>query len=297
MKWIWAAGIVLAGAYLTTGWVVVKPGEAVVVRRLGKALAAPWRSGPHFGWPVGLDRLTRVRTDEVRRLSIGRVGAPGARDEPGAGEFLTGDLNIVRAEATVQYRVVDPLAFVTRADAVEPLLRRLAQAAMGRAFAGRGIDPILRDGRAQAALEAERELSRAVDRLSLGVSILGVSLTDARPPTEVAPEFASAQSAGSDRDRRVNEAETISATTRTAAAAQSKARLEQARAQAERTLTLARARAERFLVLLEQADKARSLTVRRLYLDAVRELLPKVRRMLVLTPDEPVDLSILGVGR
>jgi hypothetical protein len=36
------------------------------------------------------------------------------------------------------------------------------------------------------------------------------------------------------------------------------------------------------------------LTIRRLYLDMLRELLPRVRRKLVLTPDEAVDLSILG---
>ena len=62
-------------------------------------------------------------------------------------------------------------------------------------------------------------------------------------------------------------------------------------------MTLARSRAGRFLALLAEAEKARGLTVRRLYLDTVRDLLPKVRRKLVLTPDEPIDLSILGVGR
>jgi membrane protease subunit HflK len=297
VRWAWLTGIIAAAAYLATGWVVVKPGEQVVVRRLGKALRNPWGPGPHFGLPVGIDSHTRVRTDEVRRLSVGRAGAPGSRDEPGAGEFLTGDLNIVRAEATVQYRVSDPLAFVTRSRAVEHLLERLATAELGRAFASRGIDAILREGRAETTREAERELNRAVDRLGLGFSILGISLTDARPPTEVAPEFASAQSAGSERDRRVNEAETYASTTKTAANAQSRARLEQARGRADRTLALARARADRFLALLEQTNKARASTIRRIYLDAVRELLPKVRRTLVLTPDEPLDLSILGVGR
>src|SRR5439155_535705 len=105
---------VLALACLATSWVEVAPGEVVVVRRLGRVVPAPWMPGPHLGWPLGLDRRMRVRTDEVRRLEVGLAAAPGPDDEPGAGEFLTGDLNLLRARGVVQYRVADPVAFVTR---------------------------------------------------------------------------------------------------------------------------------------------------------------------------------------
>jgi membrane protease subunit HflK len=290
--------LVVAGlAYLSTGWAVVPPGEAVVVRRLGRVLPQPWGPGLHLGGPIGVDRRTRVRTDEVRRLTVGLAGTPGADDDPGAGEFLTGDLNLLRAEATVQYRVADPVAFALNAAGVEPVLKRLAETGLGRALARQGVDATLRDGRAEAAREAGRDVSRGAARYGLGVEILGVSLTDARPPSEVAPDFAAAQGAGSDRDRRVNEAKTYAASTVTAARAGARARLERARAAADRTLAVARGRADRFLALLAEAEKSRALTVRRLYLDALRDLLPRVRRKLVLTPDEPLDLSILGSGR
>ena len=58
---------------------------------------------------------------------------------------------------------------------------------------------------------------------------------------------------------------------------------------------MARAQAERFLALLAEADRSRPLTVRRLYRDALRDLLPKVRRKVLLTPDEPVDLGLFGI--
>jgi membrane protease subunit HflK len=126
--------------------------------------------------------------------------------------------------------------------------------------------------------------------------VLSVSLTDARPPTEVAPDFAAAQSARSEHDRRVNEAKTFSATTVTQAKARALARIEKARARADRTIALAKSRSGRFLAMLAETDKARGLTVRRLYLEAIRDLLPRVRRKLVLAPEEPLDLSILGAG-
>src|SRR5262249_2349514 len=162
---------------------------------------------------------------------------------------------LLRAEATVQYRVADPSAFTLRASEVEPLLRRLAESALSRALARQGVDATLREGRAAAAREAEAALARGGERYGLGASGVGVSLTDARPPWEVAPDFAEAQAARSDRDRRVNEAKTIATATVTEARARASARLERARAGADRTLALARSRASRFLTLLAEADR------------------------------------------
>jgi membrane protease subunit HflK len=176
-------------------------------------------------------------------------------------------------------------------------LTRLTESSLARALARRGIDGVLRHERAEVVREAEADLAQAVARLGLGLAILGMSLTDAQPPTEVAPDFAAAQAAQSEHDRRINEAKTYAATALPAAEAQALARTEQARAKADRAIALARSRASRFLALLGEADRSRRLTVRRLYLDALRDLLPRVQRKLVLTPEEPIDLSILGVGR
>jgi membrane protease subunit HflK len=282
----------LALACAATGWVEVAPGEVVVVRRLGRVGLSPWMPGPHLGLPLGLDVRTRVRTDLVRRLEVGLATAPGPEDEPGGGEFLTGDLNLLRARGVVQYRVADPVAFVLRTADLEPLLTRLAEASLARALSLRGIDAALRLERAAIARDVEAELIRSAGAEGLGIAILGVSLTDARPPSEVAADFAAAQAALSDRDRRINDARTFAATTRAAAEAEAHARLDRARAPAERAVVLARSRADRFLTLLAEADRARALTVRRLYIDMLRELLPRVKRKLVLTPEEPIDLSI-----
>ena len=51
--------------------VIVRPGELVVVRRFGRLLPEPWAAGPHFAWPGGIDRIVRVRLDQVRRIDVG----------------------------------------------------------------------------------------------------------------------------------------------------------------------------------------------------------------------------------
>ena len=133
-------------------------------------------------------------------------------------------------QATVQYRVANPVDYLLRIDQVEPMLIRSAEASISRALARRSIDAVLRSERRRVADEAREDIQADADRLPLGVTILGVSLTDARPPVEVAAEFAAAQSAESLRDRRINDTTTDAAVKLTAAAARGQAIQESARA-------------------------------------------------------------------
>jgi membrane protease subunit HflK len=286
-----AAGLVIAAS----GWRVVRPGEQIVVRRFGRIVEPSWGPGLHWGAPLGIDRFDRVRTDEVRRLNVGTTETAAQAVDPAAAEFLTGDLNLVRAQAVVQYRVASPADLVVRAGDVEALLARLAEASLSLALARRGIDPVLRGDRQRIGGEVARDLGQAIARHRLGLEILGVSLTESRPPAEVAADFSAAQSAESQRDRRGNEARTQAETTVTAARATAGTRLETARAAAQRKLLGSRAGAQRFLALMEEARRSPELTVQRIYLDAMKTLLGRVRRKIVLPPGDAVDLTVLGI--
>jgi len=122
-----------------------------------------------------------------------------------------------------------------------------------------------------------------------------VSLTEARPPAEVAADFFAAQSAESQRDRRGTEARTRAETTVTAARATAGSRLEAARAASQCKLLGSRAGAQRFLALLAEARRAPELTAQRIYLDTMKALLGPFRRKIVLPPGDSVDLTVLGI--
>jgi modulator of FtsH protease HflK len=289
-----AAGLALA-LTAATGWCLVAPGEIVVVRRFGRPIDPPWGPGLHWRLPLGMDRLDRVRSDVVRQVTIGLAGPAGSDREPSAGEVMTGDLNLLRFQATVQYRVARPVDYVVRVDQVEPLLATSAEASVARALAVRGVDAVLRSDRRSITREVERDLQTAADRYQAGVSILGVSLTDAHPPAEVEADFAAAQSAESERDRRVNEAKSYGETTATASRAAAQAKFESARAAAQRANLMAQAEAQRFLALLAEAGRSRSLTMHRLYIDTMQVLLDGVKRKLLLPPGGDIDLTVLGI--
>jgi modulator of FtsH protease HflK len=277
------------------GWCVVAPGEVVVVRRFGRVVDPPWGPGLHWHYPAGIDRLDRIRTDAVRRLTIGLVGPASVDQEPSAGEMLTGDLNFLRSEATLQYRVSSPIDHALASDRLEELMVRAGEAGLVRSLSRRGVDAALRSDRRQIAQEVRDDLQSVADRLRLGVLILGVSLTDARPPAEVAADFAEAQAAESRRDDRINVARTYEAVQLATASSRGEAVREAARADAGRNLLTARSEADRFLALLVEVRRSRDLTLRRLYIETVQSLLERVRRKLVLPPGDSVDLTILGL--
>ena len=124
---------------------------------------------------------------------------------------MTGDLNLLRIEATVQYRVANPIDHALRSDQSDDWLARAAEASLSRTTGPCRVDAVLRSDRRLVAQEVEDELQSAADGLRLGVRSWGSSLTDARPPAEVAAEFAEAQTAESRRDDRIHIARTYEA--------------------------------------------------------------------------------------
>jgi membrane protease subunit HflK len=287
---------VIAGLIVATGLCRVAPGEVVVVRRLGRPLDQPWGPGLHWHMPLGIDRLDRVQSDAVRQFTVGQAGPAGVEQEPSEGEGLTGDLNLVRIQASVQYRVASPRDYVLRSEQVEGLLIRTTEASVSRALARRGVDPVLRSDRRRIADEVEAEVQSASDSLSLGVKVLGVSLTDVRPPLEVAADFAAAQSAESLRDQRINQAKTYEAVELTAADARGRAIRESAHADAEKSVLRAQADARRFLALLAEVARSRQLTMSRLYVESLQSLLDRVKRKLILPAGDATDITVIGLG-
>lgn len=290
-------GFLAIVVYGLSGWMVVEPGESVVVRRFGRALAEPWGPGPHLGAPIGIDTRVRVRPDEVRTIEVGREGVAGLGDDPGSGEFLTADGNLVQARATVQYRISDPLAFLANADDAPAILARLAESALARSIARTTIDDALAAGGAAVSAQAEAQLLADLDHddQRLGLSILGFRLTHVRPPAEVQADFDRVQTERSRADQARIEAESKARVLEAEARAAATARTIAAQSRADRAVAIASARADRFSALRNEAQRDRKLTAERLYRDTLRALLPGIGRKVVIGDDQPIDLSVLGI--
>jgi membrane protease subunit HflK len=285
-------------AFLATGLTVVQQDEVGVVRRFGAAQPEPWLPGLHWGLPWGMGSVDRVKSGQTRTLTVGAQSlqtAPLARaPNPTLDDFLTGDLNLVTAQAILQYRVSEPVSYLFAAGSVDAALALAAESALTSALAERGVDDVLTTGRAEVARRIERAVQQQADLQSLGISVRAVRLGRVAPPLPVAPAFADADRARSDRRQVITRAQEYRDRALADARGQAQEIADLASARHNRSIQLARGEADRFTRVVSEYRKDPSATRHRLYLETLAQLLPQFRRKVVVAPGKDVDLSVFA---
>jgi modulator of FtsH protease HflK len=296
---LFIAGVTLsAAAYLASGVTIVQPDEVGVVRRFGAVLPQAREPGLHWGLPWGIDRVDRIKPNQTRTLS---VAAPGGQEapflrapDPETDDFLTGDLNLVTAEVLLQYRVRDPAAYLFGTADVDGALAAVARWALVRRLAHEGIDRLLTTGRAEVADALARSVQVRADAEGLGVSVVAVRLGRLTPPAAVAPAFADAARARSDRRQAITRAREYRDRAQSEARGQAREIADAAEGRVARIVQPARGEAERFSKVLAEARRAPDSFRTRLFLTTLAEILPRLRRTIVVAPGQDLDVSLLG---
>jgi membrane protease subunit HflK len=199
-------GAVLAGLSCL---VIVGPDEQGVVLRCGAMRDGVLGPGIHLKlpWPVetatvlavgrvhevlvSSDLTGRNRTNDPllwtsaddTAAALGQehyVTAPGAGGESGRG--TGGGMAMVASDVVVQYRVADLRSFLVGPPRFTSVIRSAAQREIGAFFAGHDIDSLLGLDRSAAGVDLAAGLQRRLDRLGVGVEIVGVSITSLHPP-------------------------------------------------------------------------------------------------------------------
>src|SRR6185312_6336333 len=135
------------------------------------------------------------------------------------------------------------------------------------------------------------------DGLGLGVSIRAVRLGRVAPPVPVAPAFADAARARSDLRQAVTRAEEYAERARADAEGQAREIADRAAARFDRLVQVARGEADRFSKVLAESRKDLKATRRRLYLQALADLLPRFSRKVVVASGQDLDVSLFTEGR
>jgi membrane protease subunit HflK len=285
--------------YALSGVYFVSPEQQAVVVRFGQVVAKGVTPGVHYSLPWPIESVYRLKALETKRLTVG-VEAPDqalgrvAAENPT--EYLTGDQNLINAQMAVQYAVKDSAAFLFHSQDVTQLIAKSVESAFAETIAAETVDSLLTTGKVAAQNATLARAREILDAYGSGVFINSINIESVTPPAEAADAFRESVSARADRDRIINEAQGYA----NDATAKARGEAEKLGADAEgyrqRRVNEAEGDATRFAKLLAESRKAKSVTERRLYLETMEEVLPRVKKV-VIDSSGPKSLMDLGIIR
>jgi membrane protease subunit HflK len=298
-KGVMVVGIlVLIGiSILLTIFYKVEADEVAVVQRFGKYVR---QEEPGLRWklPFGLETMQKVKVQRVLKAEFGfRTEQAGIRTRFSQRSFdeealmLTGDLNVADVKWIVQYRIADPVKFLFRSRGPVGTLEDVAQIVMRTVVGDHTVTEVLTERRMEIADLAENEMQKLLDLYETGLRVETVKMQNVTPPSDaVKRAFNEVNEAQHEKSRKINEA-----------LQERNQEVPRARGEAERTVAkaegyainrtnTAKGDAARFDALLAEYRKAPEVMRRRLHLETMREILPKVRQTFIFDADQPSSL-------
>ena len=205
-------GVVVLFAIIVSSVFVVDQRETAVVLRFGRFLRLA-NEGLHFKLPFGIDRNINVETEQIKKLEFGyrteRAGVQtvfSAQDFPDESVMLTGDLNIVDVEWSIQYRIVNARDYLFKVLDQEKTLRDISQSVINQLVGDRAILDVIGTERENIEFIGQQRMNEIFDSYELGINVTALKLQNIVPPKgAVQNAFEDVNKAIQDRSRFIEE--------------------------------------------------------------------------------------------
>jgi membrane protease subunit HflK len=291
----------LALIIIWTSFFTVEPEEVGVVLRFG-AYNRTEEPGLHFKLPSPLEAIRKVPVQRQLKLEFGfRTQRAGVRTQYSPRDFLreslmlTGDLNVAVVEWITQFRIRDPKKFLFKVRQVEETFRDMNEAVMREVVGDRSVNEILTVGRQEIAAEVENRLQELCDQYETGIKLEQVVLQDVNPPDPVKPSFNEVNQAQQEREKMINEARSAFNRVIPRARGEAEQTIQQAEGYATDRVNRSKGDAALFNALLDAYRRAPEVTRRRMYLETMTEVYPKVKRKIILDSKAKNVLPLLNL--
>jgi len=288
----------LAGAIYSIG-----PDEVGVIQRFGKyeGLSSP---GLHAKIPFGIDRVTPLKVEKIFKEEFGvRIPAVDSRDRISYGSdleqslMLTGDLNILDVRWIVQYKIKDPFKFLFVVRNPVNIVRDVSEIVMRRLVGDYSVDEVLTIKREEVDHLAQVGMQTILDEYQAGIQVITVKLLDVNPPDKVKPAFNEVNEAKQEKEKMINQAWEAYNKAIPRAKGEAEKTIREAEGYALDKINRAKGESERFLATLGEYKKAPEITRKRLYLETLAEVLPKVKDKYIIDPRQSSILPLLDIGK
>lgn len=290
--------ILLVGSFYQVG-----PEEIGVILQFGK-FSRTTNPGLHLKLPLGIEKLIKVPVQRQLKAEFGfRTTRAGIRTEYGVtgetireAQMLTGDLNVAVVEWIVQYKIKDPYKYLFKIRDAEATFRYMNEAVVRRVVGDNSVDEVVTIGRARMALEAKEELQQLCDLYEIGIEVNQLIFQDVNPPDPVKPAFNEVNESLQEKERKINEAWSEYNQEIPRAQGEAEQTIRGAEGYAMARVNNALGDANRFKAIYKEYVRAPLVTRKRLYLEAINEILPKINKKIIFDEKQKNILPLLNLG-
>jgi membrane protease subunit HflK len=277
--------------------------EVGVVQRFGRYVRTE-QPGLNFKLPLGIETVTKVKSRLVHKLEFeNRPSSKGIQsrfrnvssETDNETLMLTGDLNVAVVPWIVQYRIKNPYNYLFKVMDVEQLLSDLSEAAMRLVVGDRSINEVI-SKREEIADEAQRVLQSELDSVKAGINILTIEMKKTNVPDPVQPSFNEVNQAVQDKETMIYEAKKNYNKAVPEAKGKAQRTVRAAEGYALQRVNEARGDAARFLDLQKAYVKAKDITRRRMYLEMIHDVFPKLGKKIIIDSNQKNLLPLLNLG-
>jgi membrane protease subunit HflK len=158
----------------------------------------------------------------------------------------------------------------------------------------RSINEVLTE-RLPIADQAKQRLQKALDEAESGLSVVNVELKNTNVPEPVQSSFNEVNQALQEKEKMIYEARKAYNKVIPAAKGEAQKTISQAEGYALDRVNKARGDSSRFVALYQEYARSRDVTRRRLYLETIKEVLPKLGAKYVIDEEQKGVLPLLNL--
>ena len=267
--------------WLSTGIYEVNEGEQAVIVRFGK-FARKESAGLHFRFPEPIENLYIEKVNKSRRIEIGYRSAGSSYTEaPSESMMLTGDENIIKLNCDVMWHISDLKNFMFNVYMPEETVRAVAQSVIREVISATPIFNVLSDQKQEIADKIQILIQSILDSYNIGIKIEQVQLLKAEPPEQVISAYRDVQTARSDKESQINQAQAYSNDIIPNARGKAAEMLQQAEGYKQEVIANAEGNVKRFDAVFSQYSQNKQITKDRLTLDLVTEIMDGASKTIV----------------
>lgn len=280
--------------WFISGVYLVQPDQQAVVTRFGGVVERRVAPGLHYALPWPVDSVYKLKVLQTRRLEVGGELVDGVLGKSGqaTAQFITGDQNIIDLSVVVQYSVSDPALFLFRTQNVAAGIGFAVESDLAVEIGHARVDDVLTTEKVAIQNRVRAAAQKDLDEEDSGVVLASVNIDQAAPPPEAADAFRDVAGARADAIRTINEAQGYSNDIIPRARGEAAQILDSAQAYRQSKVNIASGDAARFVEIAAEYDKAPKVTSDRTYLEAMEQILPKIKKMIV-DPNANLDLTMV----